>query len=526
MARRSHADQGDTVLMVAVPIAEFGPDMPDLADKTATAYNVVPRTKASYGPLQGLTDYSDALGATCTGAISIAKHDGTTYVFAGTATGLYMTTGATSWTDVTNTGGAYTGTGEYWRFAQFKDIVYATNFADDIQYYDLTSSTDFADLAAGSAPKARHIAVVKGFLMVGDTEDATDGQVRQRVWWSKINDPSTWPTPGSATAQAAQSDYNDLVGVQGALTGLVGHLGGCDGALFFERGVWRAVYQGPPGVFGFYPAEGVLGTRAPNSITPIGPVVYYLGEDGFYVFDGTSSRPIGVQRVDRWFYSLLATNYIERVVGAVDVLNKLVFWIFPSVNSVDGTPDNVIIYNWAIDRWSYGALSADWIMRALSFGVTLEGLDALYPGGLETVPYSLDSRAWIGGDLQLAAITSGHKLSYFTGDNLAAQIGTSVAQIHPGQQDPNTGTVRPGKRSFVRSVRPLVEGSTSTVAVSVKQTLGETTTYGDDIAVNTMGECPQRAEGRYISGLVKIAAATEWDHFQGLDIEAEPAGWR
>ena len=135
-----------------------------------------------------------------------------------------------------------------------------------------------------------------------------------------------------------------------SVTGLVSNLGGADGAVFFERGVQRMIYQGPPAIFGFYPAEGVRGCNASNSIVQVGPVVYYLGEDGFYVFDGTSSQPIGAQRVDKWFFGNVDQTHIDKVIGAVDAINKIVFWVYPSIGSTDGVCDQVLLYNWAINR--------------------------------------------------------------------------------------------------------------------------------------------------------------------------------
>lgn len=496
--------------MVAVPIAQFAPDLPELSSGSAIVLNVVPRTKDSYGPLAALNPYADALSSDVIGAIALEDTSLQTYIFAGTATKLWKIAGAaTSFTDVS--GATYTtGQGEYWRFAQYKDLVVATNFDDKIQVFDLSSSTTFTDLAS-AAPHSRFIMVLKGFVVVANTSDAVGGSLPMRCWWSAYNDPTNWPTPGSALAQQTQSDYNDIVGPMGAITGLVSNLGGADGAVFFERGVMRMIYQGPPAVFGFYPAEGVRGCNASNSIVQVGPVVYYLGEDGFYVFDGTSSQPIGVQRVDRWFFSNVDQTHLDKVIGAVDAINKIVFWIFPSIGSSNGVCDTVLLYNWAIDRWSYGSMSTDWVFRALSFGKTLEDLDVY--GALESVPYSLDSRAWIGGQLQLAAFNAAHELSYFQGNNLAAEVATSEAQLFPG------------KRSWVNSIRPLIDGGTPTLSVWQRQTLIEAQSFGPQVAVNAMGECPQRSEGRYVGAVMRTTDGDVWDHFMGVDVTASQAGW-
>jgi hypothetical protein len=501
--------------MPLIPPAEFAPDQPALSEFTDIVLNVVPLTKESYGPLRSLEPFSDALDSQCRGVVSVQDSDLATFTFAGTETTLNMITGGDiTWNDVSQAGAYSTGDQEYWRFGQFHDLVIATNFIDPVQAYDMSSPTLFADLAAG-APKGRHIAIVRNFCVVANTNDPSDSNVPMRVWWSAYNNATDWPVPGSADAQAKQSDFTDLVGDQGAITGLVGHLGGADGAVFFARGVWRMVYQGPPTVFGFYPAEGVSGTRASNSIVHIGPTVYYLAEDGFAVFDGTRSQPIGGQKVDRWFFDRVDHNYLDQVIGAVDPINKLVFWIFPSTAAtVPGAPDTMLIFNFQIGRWSYAETSAEWLLRSLSFGVSLDGLDALFPGGIDSIPYSLDSRLFVGGAVQLSAIDTDHKLAFFAGQTLEAQIATRTAQPFDGM------------RAWVRSVRPLVDGGVPTVAMGLRDRLVDTVAFGSDVAMNSMGESPQRADGRYISALVKVPAGSNWEHMRGIDLDAEKGGWR
>lgn len=499
--------------MPVIPVAEFAPDMPLLANATDIATNVVPATAESYGPIAALEPYSDAMDSQCRGAVAVEDASNDAIVFAGSTTKLYkLSGGATAWTDVSKAGDYTTGTTEYWRFAQFKGLVLATNFNEPVQSYDMASSTDFADLS-GDAPNARFIAVIKNFVMLANLDDGD--VVPWRARWSAFNEPTVWPTLGTVTAQEKQSDYNDFPGEQGAITGLVGHLGGADGAMFFSRGVWRIVYQGPPAVFGFYPVEGVRGTRASNSIVHYGSVVFYRAEDGFYAWDGSKSVPIGAEKVDKWFARTANADFPNQIIGGVDPVSHLVWWIFPSVTSADGTPDSAAIYNWSINRWSYASgVSAEWLLRSLSFGTSLEGLDTLFPSGLDSIPYSLDSTIFAGGALQFAAVDFSHKLALFGGQNLEAQIGTQTAQPFEG------------RRAIVQSIRPLVDGGTPTVSVGTRGTLAEAVAWGPDVAMNAMGECPQRVDGRYIQGRVTIPAGTVWTHARGVDVTATPGGWR
>jgi len=135
-----------------------------------------------------------------------------------------------------------------------------------------------------------------------------------------------FPTLGTASAAAVQSDSQNLYGDGGWIQGIVGNLGTADGALFMEHAVVRVIYAGPPGIFYFLPAEGVRGTPAPGSIVQLGALVYYLGEDGFYVFDGTQSKPIGIDRVDRYFFENVDQSKMFRIVAAVDPVNRLIVW--------------------------------------------------------------------------------------------------------------------------------------------------------------------------------------------------------
>lgn len=501
--------------MSVVPVAEFAPDMPDLAEATDIALNVIARTPQSYGPVSGLSPYSsNALPEPCIGMAGFKNVDETTYVFAGTSTKLYdIPAGVLTWGDVSKSGGYSVTTGETWYFVQFNSLILATSFDAPIQSFQMGVSTTFDDLSA-DAPMARYIAVAKTFTIVANTYDSVGGLNPARIWWSGTNDPTSWPAPGSAQAQQEQSDYSDLVGPYGDITGLVPNLAGCDCAVFFERGVYRMIYAGPPDVFDFYPAENVNGTRANNAIVPLGNVVYYLGENGFYVFDGNTSEPIGENKVDRWFFTQVNQSYLSNIIGAADVINKAILWAFPSYLSTDGDPDTLLIYRWPIQRWSWAKLPVQWIARLLSSGVTMDSMDSLGFTDLDTVPFSLDSRVWIGGTPQIAGVDPNGYAALFNGTNLQAQIGTKAMQVVPNGL------------AFVRGSRPLVDGGIPTIAMSARQNYYDAETFGAEVAPNAMGDCPQRSVGRYHRARITVPLGSSWSQCFGVDLDAIPAGKR
>ena len=89
--------------MTVIPFAEWRPDMPDLSQWAREALNVVP-AEESYRPLNSLSGVSSALSARAQGAAWFRGNDGTTRMFAGDGTRLYMLSSAT-WNDVTRLGG-------------------------------------------------------------------------------------------------------------------------------------------------------------------------------------------------------------------------------------------------------------------------------------------------------------------------------------------------------------------------------------------------------------------------------------
>lgn len=363
------------------------------------------------------------------------------------------------------------------------------------------------------APKARYIAIVKGFLCAGNTNDSVGGNQPQRVWWSSQNDPTNWPIPGTTNAAIFQSSYNDLFGDGGWIKGIVGNLGNSDGAVFMEHAIWRMAYVGPPVVFDFFPVEGARGTSMPGSIAQLGGIAYYVGEDGFYAYDGSTSVPIGFDKVDKTFFADLDPNYYDRVTGTIDPINKLYIVAYPGSGNIGGNPNHLMVYHWPTQKWAIIDQQCETLFRGLSFSNdTLDGVGTV---SLDTTSYNMfpmDSGVWVGGKLLLAGFDTSHKLSFFNGPNLAATIETSETQPFPDQI------------AFVNDCRPIVDGSIPTVAFATRNRLVDPPVYNVATSMNQIGTCPQTINGRYLRAQVNIPANSSWTHFQGIEVNGVANG--
>ena len=518
--------------MALLPFGEWLPDGPPFGNPgTVVALNVVPRTQAAYGPMNSPVPYSGALPSQVCGSYGYREANGTVFNFAATTSHLYLQqTGQQNFADVSGPSAPYnteTPPDGFWSMTSFGSRVIATNYDDNIQTFNCDSDTAFSDLSS-AAPRARYCAVIKDFLMLGNTVDSLDGVRQFRLSWPAIGDPTNWPVWGSNTAIELQSDYQDLVQTDlGAITGLVGgHLSAADGAAWCQRGIYRIQYAGSPDIFSFQVAEGSAGTDSPLSIIQrrlvdgsgtARSVVYYLGSDGYYAFDGTSSTSIGGQKVDRFFFGDLDPNHIRNVQGTYDPARKMVFWFYHGQQN-HGLYNRCLVYNWELGRWSLLDLTptpVEWV-ESVTYSTNGYNLDQLDPfGNLEQLQFSLDSLVWTGGNPMVAWFDGNHVQNYTTGPAMAPTIETGEKQLIPD------------RRTRVINTRPLHDARVgASVAVGVRETTRQSVVYRAAVAENILGECPQRTTGRYTRYQVKLPAGSGFQFLQGVDVTARPEGTR
>lgn len=492
------------------PFGPWTPDQPAQAGGVTEALNCV-HSASGYRPFPDLAAYAtNALDARCQGAAGYLASDGNIYIFAGDASKLYvLKTGATTFSDVSKVGGYTTGADEEWRFTVYGDRVIATNGSDAIQSYVMGTSTIFADLG-GSPPTGRYVATAKNFVFIANTADGVD-----YIQWCAQGDPTDWPTPGTADAISKLSDRRQLAGNGGWIRGLTTGLFGADIAVLQEQQLVRGTFIGGDQIWQFDVVEGARGIRMAGSLVQYGGIAYYLGEEGFYSYNGMAASPIGRGKVDNFILNdatyALAEAYKFRTSSIADPDRKAILWAYPTVNSGAGESDAVIAYSWESGEWSLipGLADIEVLTRTFTAGYTLEDLDAF--GTMETLPYSLDSRFWTGGAQTMGAFNTSQTLQAFSGDNLAATLTT--AERTPGG----------GRRAQVNGARPLVEATSATLTITpiTRERPDVAATTGTAVTMNARGICKLRSTARYQRLSMGIAAAGSWSNAIGVDVPDE-----
>ena len=343
-------------------VLAFGPWLPDGANiafgvpfqysATTVPCADVSNVYYAHGAYRSLPSFAGlsggALAAQSLGAWTALDASGNPQIYAGAGSDLYHWNGS-GWTNVSKSVGAYAGAA-HWGFATFGGCVIGTDGIHPLQ--DMTvGGANFADIAG--APIGNVLGVINQSLFVG----ALSG-FPYRVQCSGIGDPSSWPTPLTDAAVAAQSIQEDLDQEFGEVL-FIG--GGPQMGVFLQRnGITRAAYQGGDTVFAFLPIERKRGVIARGAAVQVGSVTHFIADDGFWATDGSQSTPTGTTNsaaLDKWFWNNVNQNALGVIRAGWDADKKCVAYAIPTGSNT--LPDTLLLLNPQSGYWTKSALPTE-----------------------------------------------------------------------------------------------------------------------------------------------------------------------
>lgn len=488
-----------------IKYGEWLPDASDLMNGgSIEVKNVIPSSRG-YKPFRSLQPISGAVDEYLRGFHTAKSASGTAFTFVADRQKIYRqsVSGGTP-TSVSRASNYSLSSSERWQFATFGSYVIAAGPANSqLQKYQLGADTQFSDISG--APNAKYVAVVKDFVVCANVYYGGNDYPDQ-VRWSEINSATGWTIGDNQADYQAISDLGHITGIVGGEVGIV----------FLEKGIARMQYVGSPLIFTFEKLETNQGTRFPGSIASIGPnMTFYLSDNGFFLFDGQRSVPIGDGKVDQFFLQDLNYDKSDRITSIIDPREQVVLWSYPSKESVND-PDKIIIYHWPSGRWSLAEVDHESLGITSSVGLTLEELDNL-SSNLDELQISLDDPSLAGGQFQLVC-SKDKKINEFSGVPLDATLTTE--EFEPSR----------GRFSVVKSVMPYITTKAAQTSLTVTTAIGsrnrqiDLPTFSDAVAVNENNLCLHRKNGRYHR--IKTEISGNWRFALGAEIEFAIQGKR
>lgn len=484
------------------PIAEYRPDVADLNTAYTDDIRNVLVADGSYIPAPDFAALTAALDERPLGGISVRQLDGGVAFFAGSATKLWKLDNTTlDWEDVSQAATTYSASTESpWSFGVFGNFVIAVSQNDDPQVFEIGVDTEFRDLG-GSPPRAGIVKVWGDFVALMRLTGNPN-----RVQWSGLNDCEFW-TPG--TNNSDYQDFPDGGTVQGSTEAT-------NPIIFLESAIQRGTFvPGSVEIFTFQKIHDKRGAKSPYSIATRGAFAFYADEGGFFQISPDGSiAPIGFEKVDRTVFRRLNVSSISRIYGAVDPFYSRVYWAMDYTG--EGIYNEMLVYDWQLSKWAPIDISALAILPMVTTGYTLEGLDAISTN-LDSLPFSLDSKAWQGGAPLLAGFSADYTLGAFSGANLEATVTTPEVGETSGQVMRTTSTY------------PVVDSDSVfvTIGARMRRHQAEPIVWLEEGAPSyNTGRVRKISRARFHRFKIRVPAGEVWGHIKGIDIETASAGMR
>lgn len=563
-----------------VQFPAFRPDLTTLgADNSSIVFGVVPRGDG-YGPFRSFQSFTSALPASCRGFFFARKTDGSIAVFAGTSTDLYLLNNTTFSWDRISKGGVSYGTlvsSDDWRFAQFENLVIAVQVNTVPQKFTLGSSTEFADLG-GSPPQASHIAIVNGFVLLTGLLSNP-----QRAQWSDLFAPETW---AAGTGLADFQDFPD--------GGICHQCSGGDayGVVFQDEAIRTLTYApGSSVVFQIARISTQDTLFAQYSVVTAGTRTFFISAQGFKVILPGTGEPqsIGKEQVDRFFFGDVDANSLQLVIGAADPQATRVYWAYKSQQGSTGLFDKILCFDWSVkDRpWTLIPMSGQYLGYLAKPGLTLEGLDAIAPGGLTVLgaaagtagrirltldavsnafftiagqnfielqgvnpsymngswpPIAVDStHIELGGSTFGAAWVSGGRIGgsldalTFSLDSISTSAVASLAMVGPSSTlgfftGPNIEAIVETPEQvtdsfvFIDGITPFTDSPDAMGSIGHRNQAQGAIVYTGETAINSRGDCPVNVEAQFMKARLRVPAGSVWTYARGVKASVQAAG--
>ena len=123
--------------------------------------------------------------------------------------------------------------------------------------------------------------------------------------------------------------------------------------IFTDTAVYTMQYVGLPYVFSFNLLANHISLISPNAVSVANNIVFWMGKDKFYVYDGQVRALPSTLRT--FVYNNINTEQEFQVISCTNEAFNEIWWFYPT--GTDSQMNNYVIYNYLENIWYYGSLS-------------------------------------------------------------------------------------------------------------------------------------------------------------------------
>jgi hypothetical protein len=306
------------------------------------------------------------------------------------------------------------------------------------------------------------------------------------IRWSNQDDIYNWtPDPTNQAGFTRLSHGSEIVATVQTRQEIV---------VFTDVSVYSLQYLGPPYVWASQLLGDNISIMSPNSAVIASGVVYWMGVDKFYQYDGrVNTLNCDLRRYV--FQDLNQTQSLQVFAGTSEGFNE-VWWFYCSANS--SAIDKYVIYNYLEKTWYYGTMSRTaWLDSGLqSYPVAANYVTATLTGNLINHETGLNDNT-TGTAVAIDAYISSSEFDIGDGHNFGF-----VWRVLPDLTFENATSTPAGALPSVSMTLQGLANSGSGVTSTASQPVSKSNTYV--ITEQFTGQIFTRMRGRQM--IFKIAS--------------------
>jgi hypothetical protein len=208
---------------------------------------------------------------------------------------------------------------------------------------------DLVDPSETNAPRFQNYLLISDasrFVIVFGTNDYGESTLDPMlIRWSDQENPLIW-TP-AATNQAGSLRLSHGSSIVTAIQSRQ------EIVILTDSAVYSMQYQGAPIIWGSQLLGDNISIAGPNAISLASGVVYWMGVDKFYKYDGR----VQTLRCDlrQYIFSDINIEQNQQIFSGTSEGFNEVWWFYCSENATE--VDKYVVYNYAEDIWYYGTMA-------------------------------------------------------------------------------------------------------------------------------------------------------------------------
>lgn len=226
-----------------------------------------------------------------------------------------------------------------------------TNTQDGVAYWQ-------TDAGVTACPTIANFVLVSDqsrFVLAFGTDNNGNGaQDPLLVSWSDQENITSWnPSPTNQAGNYRLSTGSQIICAKQIQQQIL---------VWTDTALYAMQYLGPPYVWGFQPLGLNITIAGPNAAVFANNVMYWMGIDKFYMFNGTvSPLPCTIRK---YVFNNINLLQAPQFFGGLNAAYNEIWWFYATASST--TINSYIIYNYVDNTWAYGSMARTaWLYASL-----------------------------------------------------------------------------------------------------------------------------------------------------------------